>query len=314
MTRGFVTIATGSEEYYILARNLLRSYRDNCKNPMKFALIADDENEYTKEFDDVVIIENASRSWMDKIELLRCCPYDENLFIDADCLVYKDINFFWDLFANADDFSCFGKALPLDSEEGWFTRDAAKEYQIHFIPHLHGILYFVRRGNTVDQMYDLCQKIILNYNAVTYKAFNRVIADEPVFALAMAVMNLHPTMREAHYYCFVPFATKFHSNYLTRNVLFNNSTDGDVNDCCIVHWGHRNTQRAQYKADSAKMNYYRRQNSFVQKIKGILLYQMDMFYFKCVLGEYVRNINNWIKWFIERVQVKLKKIYGGNKA
>lgn len=101
MRQGFVTIATGDERYYHMALNLLHSYRQNCSQPMRFALIADRHNAFTEEFDDVVILENPTNSWMDKLTLLQKCPYDENIFIDADCLVYRDINFFWDIFPHA---------------------------------------------------------------------------------------------------------------------------------------------------------------------------------------------------------------------
>ena len=47
MTRGFVTIATGDEQYYRIAANLLRSYRFFSASPMPFALICDRENEYS---------------------------------------------------------------------------------------------------------------------------------------------------------------------------------------------------------------------------------------------------------------------------
>ena len=94
MTKGFVTIATGDDRYYRIAVNLLRSYRKNCEKPMPFAVIADRVNEFTDEFDDVIILDNPTLSWMDKMRLLDSCPYDENLVLDADCLVYQDINFF----------------------------------------------------------------------------------------------------------------------------------------------------------------------------------------------------------------------------
>lgn len=314
MIKGFVTIATGQERYYIMARNLLRSYRDNCVEPMNFALIADAENEYTQEFDKVIILENPTCSWMDKIELLKRCPYDENIFIDADCLIYRDINFLWELFNDADDFSCFGKALPLDSQEGWFTKEAEKDYSIHFITHLHGILYFIRRGKTIDQMYILCQQIISNYDAVTFKAFNRTLADEPVFALAMAVMNLYPIPRKPEYYCFVPFATSIQSNYLKRSVLFENPTDGKIKKCCIVHWGNQNTQFAKYRCDSKKLNfYYNCELSVGKKIKGWFLYQLNIYYFLCVLNDCIDLIYKWIKWFIGRVQTKLKRLCCGER-
>lgn len=254
MQKGFVTIATGNERYYRMARTLLRSYRQTCSAPVPFAIIADRENEYTAEFDDVVILEHPSNSWMDKLKLLTHCPYDENVFIDADCLIYQDINFFWDLFQNADDFSCFGKALPLDSREGWFTAEAASIYPIQFVTHLHGICYFIRRGENAARMDALCQEIISNYNAVQYKGFNDTLADEPVFALAMAILDLKPIAREPYFYCFVPYATEIKTNYHKKAVTFANPTDGHVDKCCIVHWGNVNTKKALYRFDAKAVN------------------------------------------------------------
>ena len=57
MTRGFITIATGKEMYYKLALNLLKSYRLYSRNPLPFAIMCDRENDYTKQFDQVVILE-----------------------------------------------------------------------------------------------------------------------------------------------------------------------------------------------------------------------------------------------------------------
>lgn len=250
MQKGFVTIATGDERYYRMARTLLRSYRQTCTNPMRFAIIADRENKYTKEFDNIVILDNPTYSWMDKMRLLDVCPYDENIFIDADCLVYQDINFFWNLFSDADDFSCFGQALPMDSQEGWFTAEAANIYPIQFITHLHGICYFVRPGERITKMGSLCREIISNYNAVQYRGFNEKLADEPVFALAMAILGMKPIDRAPYYYCFVPFATEIDTNYYKKEVTFKNPKDGKVNSCCIVHWGNQNTKKAQYRFDA----------------------------------------------------------------
>ena len=309
MTRGFVTVATGKEHYYVLARNLLRSYKDNCKKPVRFAVIADEENEYTEEFDDVVILKNASRSWMDKMEILRVCPYDENIFIDADCLIYKDVNFLWEIYKRADDFSCFGKELPLDSKEGWFTREAAEKYPIHFITHLHGIMYFVRRGNKIDEMYRLCQKIISDYYSITFRAFNNILADEPVFALAMSVMNFHPMERKPEYYCFVPFADYIRADYVNRTVKFQNLKDGKVESCCIVHWGNKNTMLAKYKSDSSKLNYYYKRNlSLKDTIKGWVLYKINLYYFICFILDKVCLLKRWFCWVAERIQAKFIKI------
>ena len=117
MTHGFITIATGDEQYYRMAVNLLRSYRYFTGS---FAVLADRENEYTAEFDDVRLFPEARRNYLDKLGMFDLLPYDVNIFIDADCLAYGDLNVLFDVFDSADDFSCFGRVLPLDDKTGWF--------------------------------------------------------------------------------------------------------------------------------------------------------------------------------------------------
>ena len=116
-TKGFLTIATGNEEYYKIASNLLRSYHMFCKTPLPFAILADKKNRYTERFDDVIIFpEGATNSYLDKLILGEHLPYDVNIFIDADCLAYGDLNQLFDYFEKADEFSCFGRVLPLNDK------------------------------------------------------------------------------------------------------------------------------------------------------------------------------------------------------
>ena len=128
-TRGFVTIATGNEKYYRLADNLLRSYRANSNADAPFAIICDRENELTKDFDQVIKVDEPSCSYMDKLLLYRYAPYDETIFIDADCLVFSDLSGLWEDFSDADDVSCYGCVHPLDSQTAWFTYDGCGKYQ-----------------------------------------------------------------------------------------------------------------------------------------------------------------------------------------
>ena len=118
MTRGFVTIATGRKRYYIIAANLLASYRHFSASPLPFAIICDAENDYTKLFDDIVLLDNPHRSYLDKLVLPRLAPYDETIFIDADCLAYRDLNDFWNYFEQAADFTAFGTTHPADFPVG----------------------------------------------------------------------------------------------------------------------------------------------------------------------------------------------------
>ena len=274
---------------------------------MRFALIADRHNEYTAEFDDVVILQNPAHSWMDKLSLLEFCPYEENIFIDADCLVYQDINFLWELFNDADDFSCFGSALPLESEDGWFKKDVQKRYPIHFITHLHGMLYFIRKTKEISRMNEWCKRIIADYNAVSFKAFNDVLADEPVFALAMAIMNFKPIERKPEYYCFAPFATQLTTNYFLREVHYTNPKDGVVNSCAMVHWGNKNTQKYQYRTDahSIQTEYKRGKH---QSVPDVILYRFLLVRCWYWIVDYMKEAKGWIRWFFERVCFKIGKV------
>lgn len=69
MTKGFVTIATGQERYFNLARNLLYSYRQFASVQYPFVIICDKENKYTQEFDDVIVLKKAHCNYLDKLSL-----------------------------------------------------------------------------------------------------------------------------------------------------------------------------------------------------------------------------------------------------
>lgn len=255
MIQGFVTMATGDERYYRMAVHLLRSYKFFTKNPYRFAIIADRENEYTAEFDDVVILDNAQRSYMDKVRLLETCPYDENIFIDADCLAYDDLNIYWSAFDGAPDFSVFGKALPLDSQEGWFKCNGAGKYKdsIHFVTHLHGVIYFIRPGKTCSKMLKLCYELIDSYDQFNIPYFPTP-ADESVFALAIAIMNLKPTDRFPEYYIFLPVAEVILADISEGKLEYKNPYDSYVSHGILVHWANVNTQKALYKKEIVQLD------------------------------------------------------------
>ena len=109
-TRGFVTVATGQERYFNLAYNLMYSYHQFASVKYPFAIICDKENKYTAEFDDVILMENPHCNYLDKLSLYEYLPYDETIFIDADSLAYGNLDEWWNIFKDADDFSVFGYA------------------------------------------------------------------------------------------------------------------------------------------------------------------------------------------------------------
>ncbi len=248
-TKGFITLATGNKHYYLLATNLLSSYRAQAEEPRPFAIIAEEENEYTRLFDDTVIIHHPERSFMDKVRLLENLPYDENIFIDADCLVYKDINYLWNLFDESIGvFSAIGEELPLDSENGWFTKESIGTYanQIGYIAHLHGGLYFLRKERKEAEAFlKTCEDIIVNYQNYHFRMFDKP-ADEPVLALAMAAHHLPMVKYSPEIMCFYPSVTTFYADIRKQKAIFEIPWHQGKIEGSIVHWGNYNTKRAVY--------------------------------------------------------------------
>ena len=293
LTKGFITIATGKEQYYEIARNLLRSYRFTTKNPLPFALLCDTENEYTKEFDDVCIFNEAKCNYLDKLEMYEYLPYDINIFIDADCLVYRDINRLFEEFSNADDFACFGRVLPLDDKTGWFEYEnlnADLQKQIDYVVGLHGGIYYMRKTEKCKKILDDAKTFSLNYADYKFKGKFTNPGDEPLIALSMAVNKCKPIKFDlSAIYCYwecengIKFSFKNNSAYVVPENIY---TD-------IVHWGTRFTRTPIYLKQSSALNLLRENKPDILLDLSDFKYNIIIFYNRVL--NFAKRVSNKIK-------------------
>lgn len=255
-TVGFFTVATGDEHYYQIAENLLYSYRYFSKEPLPFAILADRENEYTTAFDKVVLIKNPSHSYLDKLALYDYLPFDISVFIDADCLAYGDLNEILTYFENADDFCCFGRVLPLDDKTGWFNYEDLGELQPHvaYCVGLHGGIYYIRRSEVSEAVFDTAKQIIKDYEKYNFKGNFSTPGDEPVLALSMALNKCKPVPHDTRAIC----CYWEHENKMELNIAkgkANVLTYGKP--VLLVHWGTRFTRQLLYQKQVAALNLLR---------------------------------------------------------
>ena len=249
--RGYVTIATGSEHYYKIAYNLLLSYRRNGGNAYPFAILAEEENEYTRAFDKVVVISDPSRSYMDKLRIYDYTPFEETIFIDADCLVYGNIDSWWSFFENSGDFSCFGYAYEnLSTKKGWFRWEGMKEFKdrISFIPSFSGGVYYLRKTPVAGEVFHLAKYAATHYKEYPFAMFSAP-ADEPVLAFGMAVCNCRPIDRtEVGIYV---KQRDMHVDIMVPSALWANR--GKIIPVKLVHWGNFGTMKAQYLLEALRL-------------------------------------------------------------
>lgn len=252
--RGFVTIATGHERYYKLAQNLLHSYRYGTKEPVPFAIIADRENEYTAEFDHVIVISDPDNSYNDKLKLFRELPYEETIFIDADSLAYGDLNAWWDIFEKAGDFSLFGYAWrDLHCGRGWFVPAGMKEFQkdISFIPDFNGGVYYMRNTEACKRVFEIANHCAAHYSEYQFNGFSAP-ADEPVLALGMAACGMEPVNLDGEL-IFAPNLRQLKADITKPKAVF--YTRGGVNQTVrIIHFSNYRTQLSFYRSQVKQLD------------------------------------------------------------
>ncbi len=241
--RGFVTLATGDEKYYKMARNMLHSFRVHNKD-VKMAILCDRENKYTSEFDDVIVLNEANCDYRDKLRLLVDCPYDENIFIESDCLIYRNIDCFWKMLSKEYDFTSFG--WPDGNFYIWFSDSIKEKYDINAIHIFNPGYMFIRNGDVCKKIYDdateICEYLIAHKDEHPKSFIHEKLRDDPALALAMQLNGLKPAERPKVGKCMVlPGKKKVYANMI-KGVL---NVD-DFTECNLLHFSVNKTRYGLY--------------------------------------------------------------------
>ncbi len=253
MTRGFVTLTTGDIKYYKMAANMLASFR--LHNPeKKFAIICDRENEYTALFDNVVVLEKSNGDYRDKFSLLVNTPYDESIFIEPDCLIYHNLEHFWDLLSKESDCSSFGwNDGGLDC---WFKTEETKNRVLELVPELQNInnvplfnpgYIFIRKGPGCEKMYADCISIAQRIsgdsllNNYSHIMCNGKLRDDPVFNMAMAINDFVCNEKPSVAKCIaLPSTKKINNIDIINGELDTTDKNGKKHvSCALLHFSTR---------------------------------------------------------------------------
>lgn len=243
--KGFVTVATGKEQYYILAYNLLQSYRFHTKSSTPFAILCEEHNEWTKDFDDVILIDQPARSYIDKLSILDLSPYDETIFIDADSLVYRDLDDLWSLFQNGPDLGLLGCTYSLE-ENAWWSNEclgALKEL-VEFKVTAAGGLYYVRNnGKDLPAIMETIRYIEEHYMEFHFYIFEKILEDETILSLAASVHHIRPVCHWDEIYAFYPLVRCVSANIRTGRLryIWESGSGKPRTNGRFIHFGTLNT-------------------------------------------------------------------------
>lgn len=221
--KGFVTVATGKERYYKMAHNLLLSYRYHAKTKTPFAILCDRENEWTADFDRVIIIDSPCFSFMDKLRIFDLSPFKETVFVDADCLAYRDLNLLWELFKDSPDVGVLGSIHPLTSDSGWWDVNNLGELKdkVDYKMMCQGGVYYVRKsGEGLPAFMDTCEYIKEHYLEFKFRLFETTLADENIISLASCVHHFLPVKNWVEVFSYYPLAKLLAQDILSGTLEF----------------------------------------------------------------------------------------------
>lgn len=281
-SRGFVTMATGDEKYYQFARNLLYSYRLHNKK-LPFGIICDRENEYTKDFDDVVVIENATFTYSDKFRVFVDSPYEETVFIESDCLVYRNLDEMFELLAGGDDYTAFG--VNDDNIKVWFSKPEQLRGtfgdMFTSIPVFNPGYLFIRKSPLTEKIYAdtafVAGWLVENRpDDGKISLFTKgMLRDDVVFSMVMKRNGCrcvaHPSVGKCIFY---PNTKKIRKISVIKGQL-DVTQDKEYNDCNILHFSSRRCKEEAlyFQEQSALKKYYHNRS-----MRSVLFFESRLVY------------------------------------
>lgn len=190
------TIATGSQVYLRYALNLARSFAlHNEIEKTAFYIVTDQRCVLPEGLSFVRVTalpsEVAGRGVTPKLYLDRLAPTERSLFLDADCLVFRDLQSVFDRFRSRA-ISVVGVAV---SDGNWCGPEAATlcaRFGIAAMPRFNGGLYYVERGAAATKVYDTARQLRSQFDALGFHRHRGSVADEPLVSLGMAIHSQEP--------------------------------------------------------------------------------------------------------------------------
>lgn len=256
--RGFITIGIG-DYYRYLAKNLVKSFHLNVSKKYPFAIVTDKTDAETDQLFDLVIYEKKKYSdgCLYKLNLYNYSPFQESMFIDADSLIIRDIDFLWQIYTLED----FGVIGTNTSSAEYVKMNLQKVKNLHSvteIPAFNGGLYYFKKSDRAQKIFQTAMQLLDKYNYYEMSYLRGTKNEEPLMALSMAIhevkaleTNIADPDRKGMY-C-NPGQKYFKMDILKSACSFYKY--GVYTTPSIMHFGADKTNLFHYKREARKLKY-----------------------------------------------------------
>lgn len=313
LNKAVITIATGKPIYIEMAVNLARSFKWWHKNSsIEFYLATDRQDLVPNDLQDINIIElnsdQANQGFCSKLYLDKLVPANKNLFIDADCLCYGNLDFVFKKF-EGHAVSVIGKP----SKQGEFfgnIEDMCTKFEVPEIPVFVGSIYYLEKGETCSQVFSTARKLKSKYDEYGLVRLRNKPNEEPLIAISMAI---HHQKAIEHDGCIKADMMQFEPNikvdilsgFTQVTVIKEHQIELSFTQAnpAIIHYNDNFIRHHSYIKASVILNkmMFRQWNSSVAKVYG------DLFYF------FIEQYRQLIIVFKDNFRIIYRKVLGYRK-
>jgi hypothetical protein len=233
-------------------------------------------------YDGIVVKENFTCTTVDKLSVFTDTPFDETIFIDADCSVVNDLNYLFDVFAeNGSEISGIGGRTELDTGKKGiqFGQKAIQSFRImHDYPNFNGGVYYYKKSETGVACVDfMMNELLPNYDSYELLGWKDSIKyDEPLVIVGMLKYKMKPVPVEMDIMRLVhdPETVKWDVNKHICSYRWYS----DMVSPSIIHWKVGGTETYVYeKYDAIIRGQFYKQRSgvvFANKSKSFIKYKV----------------------------------------
>lgn len=199
MSQGYITLATGPRQYLEMAINLLASIKYNDRSRETCIVLDEGESlpeEYRVIVDRVAYLKPAHGFYgcLNKLRLLEISPFDETIFVDADCILVKnDMDRHWAKF-QCDGFSIAGAKVTQGDWYGFRIAEIIEKLRIPYMVKMNSGVFYFAKGRYSDEFFETAIALVDKHkNLLGQFHRNRLqLADEPFIGAALGVLNIAP--------------------------------------------------------------------------------------------------------------------------
>lgn len=197
-TYSVITIATGKPYYIKLAVNLARSFLYwHPDSNLQFWLVTDQPQLVPREVADAIYIKKIDaqqygEGFSTKLYLDQFMQTQHTLFVDADCLIYGNLEKVFELLQGQEQGVAAVGNVVTDGEFFCDVKTTIKKLGLAYMPRFIGGIYYLEKTALADKVFSKARELLQDYDQIGLVRLRGKENEEPLLSLAMAFYGLKP--------------------------------------------------------------------------------------------------------------------------